>query len=1813
MIKFNFSTDKCDPLLYENTSTPLHDACWRGLRDEVQWLIDRFGYDAFHRGLHGWTPLHSASYGGHIEIFQLLIDQHGIDPNEGDDDSVSSLHMASYKGHLPIIHYLVDTCHVPPDQPDNSNNTALLYSAAGGCSDSVEFFISKNCNFSQLNYANSNLSLLACKSGQLALVLKLKASNLFFSDSKDRNGLGILHYACFSNNVELFEYLQKHYQTFTECNYKSLLNYALRYASSAIVEYIIRFPGNETLLANNGYLFLRIASCSFASDDAVTAYSKLHTIQDTSTIISNSSIKQNVNFIKRKERVIMLLSLIKKVSTCPNFDINSTLDSTRDETLLHLSCRIGSMLLIKTLKEYNIAYSLDQEGRSPVHYAAMSGCISALNYFLSQCNFNVNNPDFTGYTPLVYSCISGSINAIQYLINNHKSDPNITDNSGMTSLHQSCRYGHIDITQYLIEVQHCDINVKDNEGRTLVHHAAWSGNLDLLQYLITVQGLSLTAEDKNGNTALHYASLSYKLFLVEVLVAKHQFDPHQANSKGKLPVHYAAETGNIGMLEFYVQSCKCGLMECDENAWNIMHCSSFKGNIHFIKHVINQYPQCIELLWASDNENRIALHFACASGNIELVTFLIGDMKCDVTAIDKFGTTCITYACISGNLDLVKLLVCQYKLEPLAPNNTGYSPLTALAKNGHIHILEWYSQEHNVDIRNFCDNNKCLLAHLAAYDGRLQCLKQLIKYQCDVNATNNTGSTVLHKACEGGHVPVVLYLTSLPQCNIAAKTSNGSTALHITCQYSGSLPILKHLVENYSQQLDLCAANDNRMAPIHLACKKGRLNLVKYIIEHLTSHGDSHLINDFLSNHSNQYDQLPLHLSCQSGNIQLVTFLIDDMKCDVTATDKIGTICMHACFLGNLDLVKLLLERYKLEPLAANNTGYSPLHVAAQTGHIHILDWYIQEYSVDSNSHCDNNKYTLAHSAAYNGELHCLKHLINKYQCDVNATTNTGSTVLHYGCHSGHVPVVLYLTSLPQCNIAAKTSDGSTVLHITCQYSGSLPILKHLVENHSQQLDLCAANDNGMAPIHLACKKGRLNLVKYIIEHLTSHGDNHLINNFLNNHSNQYDQLLLHLSCKSGNIQLVTFLIDDMKCDVTATDTDGATCVIHACTSGNLELLKLLIQKYKLEPLALRDISPLHSSALAGHIHILEWYIQEYSVDIINCSDSNVNSKNRLAHLAAHYGHLHYLKQLIVKYQCDINATTTDNGICSTILHKACKGGHIPVVLYLTSLPQCNVAAKTSNGLTVLHITSQYSGSLPILKHLVENHSQQLDLCAMDDDRMAPIHYACKDGRLNLVHYIIEHSSSLDLPNRDGCTPFLTAVQYNQLEVIQYLINKKCNLSASNDKGFSSIHISVAKGHLDVLKYLTDNCCNPNTTDHQYRTPLHVAVLARKFEILKYLLCKIVPSVIQLRKAKYLLDISQDIANPLCVNVQDKDGNTPLHLACKTGQHKMVSLLLSHPYSANVLITNKIGQTPLHLAVEADQKSSVDALLSSVTGHQDLLTARDNEGYTVFHVTCKKHYLDAFHYFCNIYPQGINIMDSKKRSLIHTACEGWNIKIVKELVEKHGLDPALQDKDGVTCFHILAKKKGIGINSFQMNRINIDMYKYLRCHIHSSPLPKDKSGRTPLHYACRCGNVSVARYLIETIPCSPSDPDYNGYTSVHAACEAGNMTLVHYFLMYLKCNADTKTKNSKSLLYFASKSCNLMLVQFLVQQFNLIPCPHDIKVAQSVNPDSSVVKYLQNVCSVDIVVEQKKMTKESYHKKPVLEQQIIDPKIHEVL
>ena len=624
----------------------------------MQWLINKFGYELFQRGRNGWNPLHAASYGGHLDVLSLLINQYHCDPSKGDDDNVSCLHVASYKGHLDIALYLLDTCNINPDVSDNSYNTALLYAAMGGHCDLVTLLLNRNCNSSQCNKEGTTLSLLACKSGNITLVHKLEAQALFLPNVTCYSGRGVLHYSCMSDSVELVQYLMTRYQLkidVTDRYGMTPFSMAARFSSSNVISSI---GNNEMLLKLDIYGRSAMHYICFPGMTITGSevYCKLFAPCDSPFVWnSNSTILQmNTNSILQQKRLHLLSAISKQI-----FSSISETDATKYAGALHMSCYNGNVLLTKVLEEYNIKPSLD--GRSLVHCAALSGSSSVLSYIATQYSLNINEPDDSGRVPLAYACQSGSVNAVEYIINSTDIDINTTDNDGMTCFHHSCRHDHLDVTQYLIDVQGIDLNMVDSKGRNGVHHAAYSGNQDLVEYLINEKSLLPTAVDSSGCTALHYGIMSMKLPLVKDLVNVYKLDPHQKDNSGKASVHYAAEVGDISVLEYLINSCNCELSISADNGQNIFHFSSLKGHFHFIKHILAHYPQYISLIHSPDNEGILPIHLACTSGNTQLVTYLVDDIKCDVTAKTADDDTCVTYS-ISGNLSLVILLIQQYNL-----------------------------------------------------------------------------------------------------------------------------------------------------------------------------------------------------------------------------------------------------------------------------------------------------------------------------------------------------------------------------------------------------------------------------------------------------------------------------------------------------------------------------------------------------------------------------------------------------------------------------------------------------------------------------------------------------------------------------------------------------------------------------------------------------------------------------------------------------------------------------------------------------------------------------------------------------------------------------------------------------------------------------------------------------------------------------------------------------------------------------------------------------------------------------------------------
>ena len=888
------------------------------------------------RGINGWNPPLAASYGGHFDVLKLLVDVYHCNPSQGDDDGVISLHMTSYKGHLNIAQYLVNECHVDPDIADSSGNTGLLYSALGGHVDLVIMFLKKKCNVSRVNREGSTLSLLACKSGQVALVHRLRMFSIFSEDDIDFNGCGIVHYCAMSDSVELLEYLEENYNINLSKRDRfgaMPVHIASQYASSGFIMKIVDIFGYKEMLEADysGHSSLHYLCSGLVDKYCITeVYNKLTAPCDIPSLKQISAfdvnaikdqhkyISLNINVTKQHKRVSLLSTLLKKTSVINNFNINSI--TATGQSLVHLACTSGSILLVKVLEEYGInTSSLDYEGRSAVHYAALSGSPTLLSYTVSQYSLNASQPDYKGVVPLASACMSGSINAVEYIINTTDIDINVTCNEGRTPLHYSCRHGNLELSQYLCEEQGSGIfdNLDKADGYSIA-----SGNMKLVQYLIENHHLLLTP------VLLLKAINSTKLRLIKLLINEYKLDPHVKNKDGTSAVHCAAQFGVIDVIEYLVNDCRCDLRESDDRRnMNVFHLAAASGLYPFIKYIIDNYPQYNNLLYLTNKSNMTPIHHACSTGVVQLVTFLIDVMKCDDSTEDMNGFNCVSWACFSGNLDLLKLLITQYK------HKSGvYSLVSSLdvaVMRGNVHILEWLRQKYHINVVSFKNG---LLPFEATQFNRLYCLKHLLNnYSFDINATrltDDTQSTLLHMACQEGHVAIVLYLTSLPQCDVSAKTSNGSTVLHLSCK-SRSLPMFKHLVEEH--QLDLTIKDYNGMAPVHVACEEGSLSIVKYIIDH------SPLSLDM----TDSFGRTPLLVAAFSKNLPIIRYL-NSKNCNISILDDKGFNVIHiSAKRGALDVLSFFIDGHYCNPDITDASGRTPLYLSAQEGHLEIVEYLL--------------------------------------------------------------------------------------------------------------------------------------------------------------------------------------------------------------------------------------------------------------------------------------------------------------------------------------------------------------------------------------------------------------------------------------------------------------------------------------------------------------------------------------------------------------------------------------------------------------------------------------------------------------------------------------------------------------------------------------------------------------------------------------------------------------------------------------------------------------------------------------------------------
>ena len=239
-------------------------------------------------------------------------------------------------------------------------------------------------------------------------------------------------------------------------------------------------------------------------------------------------------------------------------------------------------------------------------------------------------------------------------------------------------------------------------------------------------------------------------------------------------------------------------------------------------------------------------------------------------------------------------------------------------------------------------------------------------------------------------------------------------------------------------------------------------------------------------------------------------------------------------------------------------------------------------------------------------------------------------------------------------------------------------------------------------------------------------------------------------------------------------------------------------------------------------------------------------------------------------------------------------------------------------------------------------------------------------------------------------------------------------------------------------------------------------------------------------------------------NVQNKDGDTPLHLAASWNKTAVIFKLLAYQ-QCDINAQNKNGNTPMHIAIRLNKTAAISQLLADQQCNPNV---QNKEGDTPLHVACYMKQLDSTklllerRFSTNIpNKKGDTAQDIPLNEggdyLLHIACQWGDVGTVRYLITDESCNPTVQNANLDTPLHIACYSKSLDI---------IKLFLERRCSTNipnkkgetAQGIPLNEDGDYLLHIACWWGDVDIVRYLISDEKCNPNVQSFtSGNTPLH--------------------------------------------------------------------------------------------------------------------
>lgn len=289
---------------------------------------------------------------------------------------------------------------------------------------------------------------------------------------------------------------------------------------------------------------------------------------------------------------------------------------------------------------------------------------------------------------------------------------------------------------------------------------------------------------------------------------------------------------------------------------------------------------------------------------------------------------------------------------------------------------------------------------------------------------------------------------------------------------------------------------------------------------------------------------------------------------------------------------------------------------------------------------------------------------------------------------------------------------------------------------------------------------------------------------------------------------------------------------------------------------------------------------------------------------------------------------------------------------------------------------------------------------AQDACGYSALHHAALNNHIDIVHLLLNHDASPNLPDSRGSSPLHLAAWAGHYEIVKMLLTnpyRPANPNLATVDKETPLHCAAQHGHTECLTILLIHGADPNVPNNKGETPLDLAAQYGRLQVVQLLITG---------HPELLLPFKYG----------SRVAHSPLHLASRNGHKSIVEALLAAGVDANLQTPSG---TALHEAALCGKDTVVVALLEAGAN----LDAVNVDGRTVMDVLEQfpPHVTRGIISVIRNYERGGRIEmendhnDSISRSYTEGYREVWNAKQSKEMGNKEYIGSSIKSKSFSTA------------------------------------------------------------------------------------------------------------------------------------------------------------------------------------------------------